>query len=560
MMKGDDLKRKLNFRLAKEKDVFKRKSMHFLERPLAAGTVLRIGPNKHNVKTDSYLVVIDEAPGAYWTHPVSYEFHNVENNGIRIIREQYPLEDNDINAQLEALNIPDLPHLKSEKEGAFLKDLLLDPVKLKERLSFFSFSLSRPCMSNNHALFVAGMDNMTDFHNDFLNMKNVLIECYGYDPANIVLVMGDGSGYPDLPVDYPGTVAGLDEALDTYVPGGIRELGPDDNLFLYTFNHGGFDGTNAYLCMWPSWDDYYDYQLKAKLDNINCGQLVTAMNQCHSGGFLNEVLSTTGPSRIAIMTACREDQSAYPAAIGGHGYFSVVLYTAMNWAFPPSIPSSFAGYQAGTITSQDTNNDGMVCAEEAWQWVHDMMNAHHSQTINGFETPQWGESTPGVGLEMFWGRPKILLEDGSPWWESTDILLLDPAVLPDDNTTAPASPYYWGDNYHPDVPNRIVARVHNSGCAPCRNITVEFRVMSFGAGGELNWWALPISTLLPRTSMHMAMLIGIFPVHITTDALWSGRHAQQIRHRLSERLSRKTHTKHSLIPTRSMLNLEMVER
>jgi hypothetical protein len=483
MLNVEELRKKLMFRLRKGKREFATKSMHFVEHPLKAGTELLIGPNKYQVDRDAFLVIIDEAPGAFWTHPVCYELHEVETGEVRIIREKYPLEKPELEFELVALHIPDLPHLKKGESEDFFKVPHIELEKLEERFGTSSFDLSRPCISNRHALFVAGMDNMPHFHTDFVIMRTVLIERYGYDPANIIIVMGDGTGYSDLPVDHPGTVAGLDAALDAYVQGGARELGSDDNLFLYTFNHGDWDGKDASLCMHPNWDSYYDYQLVAKLNNIHCGSLIVAMNQCHSGGFVTKVLSTTGSTQVAIMTACAKDQSAYPTSVGSHGYLSVALYTALNWAFPATISTSFPGYTTGSITVQDINGDGMVSAEEAWHYVHDMMHANHLATINGSETPQWGETPAGAGANLFWGGPDIEVEDGIPWWESPDVYLHDPTVIPDEITAVPSHPANWGDSYRPDMINRIVARVHNTGCAPCRNITVEFRAMSFGVGG-----------------------------------------------------------------------------
>jgi hypothetical protein len=68
-------------------------------------------------------------------------------------------------------------------------------------------------------------------------------------------------------------------------------------------------------------------------------------------------------AQLASMTACREGQSAYPSGgIGSHGYFSVALAAALNWAFPASVSPTFPGHAAGAITAQDTNNDGPVSA------------------------------------------------------------------------------------------------------------------------------------------------------------------------------------------------------
>jgi hypothetical protein len=487
MLNPEIIKKRIISRIAEEKREFATRSVHLLERPLDAKEKLLIGPHTYEVENEAFLVVIDEAPGAFWTHPVCYELHEVETGEVIKIREKYPLENKNIKAELTELHIPDLPHLRKRKEDDdFFKLARLELGLVEKRFKLVSFDLSRPCVANRHALFVAGMDNMPHFRTDFVIMRNILIERYGYDPDNITIVMGDGAGYPDLPVDYSGTVADLDSALDEYAVGGARELGPDDCLFIYTFNHGDWDGTpdgDVSLCMEPAWDEYRATAFRTKLDNINCGDLIVAMNQCHSGGFIDEVITTTGPIHVAIMTACRRDQSAYPTAVGSHGYLSVALYAALNWEFPAAIDPAFPGYIAGAITAQDSNNDGIVSASEAWTYVHDEMHAHHWSTLNGIETPQYGESAVGDGNNLYWGQPDIEIEDGIPMWESPDVYLHDPTIIPDDTTVDPANPFNWGDYYHPDTLNRIVCRVHNTGCAPCRDITVEFRVMSFGVGG-----------------------------------------------------------------------------
>lgn len=489
MFTFEDLKRRLGSRLRQKRQDFATRSIHLVEEPLLKGLKLRVGPHDYEVPEEAFLVVVDEAPGAFWTHPVRYELHHVENGETTVIPEQYPLEDGELKERMVAFFVPDLPHLRRDQErGLFEPPRASGETleKLAEALRRVSFGPPRPCTANRHALFVAGVDNMPHFHTDFVMMREVLMLRYGYDPNNIVIVMGDGLGYPDLPVDYPGTVAGLDSALDAYAAGGAKPLGAGDTLFLFGFNHGGLDGGHATLCMEPAWDSYYDYQLRAKLDNIHCGELLVAMNQCHSGGFIDDVLASTGPGHIAIMTACREDQSAWPSAGGGdHGYLAAALGVALHWEFPLAVDPTFPGYAAGPVTIQDTNTDGMVSFTEAWQYVHDMMFAHHHMTIGGWETPQWGESSAGIGAGLYWGRPDVVVED-SPmpsYWESPDVYLHDPTALPTDATAVAGHPDNWGDFYHPDTTNRVVCRVHNAGCAPCRDINVELRVMSFGAGG-----------------------------------------------------------------------------
>ncbi len=478
----EELKRKLRYRIENEPREFAESSVHLLERPLKSGTILLIGPNKYEVPNDAFLVIIDQAPGAFWTHPVRYELHDVATGEVRAIPEKYPLESPDIKGELVAVHIPNLPWLKKEEPRDFLKASPINFAELERQLATKSFGVQLAQCSNGYALFFAGMDNMPHFHTDFVIMRDLLINRYGYDSANIIIVMGDGTGYVDLPVNFAGDTAGLDAGLDAFAAGGSHALGASDNLFLFTFNHGGADAGGSFLCMAPSWGSYSAAQLKAKLDNIQCGQLIVAMNQCNSGGFISDVIATTGPAQVSIMTACRNDQSAYPSGGGGsHGYLAAAMAVALNWSFPTGVTATFPGYSAGPVTVQDSNNDGLVSAEEAWHYVEDMMTANHGPTISGIETPQWGVSSASAGASLFWGRPNLLVQDGTPWWESPDVFLHDPAVLPDDTTVGSSAD--WGDYYHPDVLNRVVACVHNGGCAPARNVTVEFRAMSFGTGG-----------------------------------------------------------------------------
>lgn len=480
----EDLRRKLRYRVDTEKREFAAKSVHLLERALKEGTTLRIGPHYYEVKNDAFLVVVDEAPGAFWTHPVRYELHAVETGEVRAIPEKYPIESPDINAELIPVHIPDLSWLKKETDRDFPKASPIDLGKLDKRLATMSFGVQLAQCTNRYALFFAGMDNMPHFHDDFFIMRKILMDRYGYDPAKILISMGAGSSYSDLPVDFAGDPAGFDAALDSFAASGSHALGAGDSLFLFTFNHGDSDGSVSSLCMAPSWGSYHSSQLKAKLDNIQCGQLIVAMNQCFSGGFINDVIATTGPAQVAIMTACNAHQYAYASGGGGsHGYLAAALAVALDWAFPTGVTASFPGYSAGAITAQDTNSDGLVSAEEAWLYVQSMMTANHGPTIAGNETPQWGVSSAGVGASLFWGQPSVVVQDGTPWWESPDVYLHDPAIVPDDTTAVAGNPSNWGDYYHPDEVNRVVARVHNGGCAPARHVTVEFRAMSFGAGG-----------------------------------------------------------------------------
>jgi hypothetical protein len=102
----EEHRRKLQYRVEMKKCKFATKSVYLLERPLQKGTTLRIGPHLHDIPKEAFLVIIDEAPGAYWTHPVRYELHDVATGEVHTIHEQYPLESPDIQAELVPLASP----------------------------------------------------------------------------------------------------------------------------------------------------------------------------------------------------------------------------------------------------------------------------------------------------------------------------------------------------------------------------------------------------------------------------------------------------------------------
>jgi hypothetical protein len=106
MFERQELKNNLITRLKNRKREFAMKSVHLSYFSLAAETDLRIGPNVYRVHEESHLVVIDEVPGAYWTHPVRYELHALGTGEVRVINEKYPLANQAFYSQLEILHTP----------------------------------------------------------------------------------------------------------------------------------------------------------------------------------------------------------------------------------------------------------------------------------------------------------------------------------------------------------------------------------------------------------------------------------------------------------------------
>lgn len=77
--------------------------------PLKKGAMLPIGRKKYKVEQDSYLVFIDLMHDANFAHPVLYELHNVDDGSVKVIEEQFPISDPQIERSL-------MPHILPEKE------------------------------------------------------------------------------------------------------------------------------------------------------------------------------------------------------------------------------------------------------------------------------------------------------------------------------------------------------------------------------------------------------------------------------------------------------------
>ncbi len=150
--------------------------------------------------------------------------------------------------------------------------------------------------------------------NDLEFAYRMLIQVYGFSPANITVLNydgtlnysgnphpvtawpGDGSAYT-MPVNGQGTKAKMLDAMNALK----TKLKPEDMLFIHTNNHGGHNGTESDLCCYPNWDSLGVKEFTDKLAELpryRC--LMVMMEQCHSGGFNSQVISCYGFHTVHI--------------------------------------------------------------------------------------------------------------------------------------------------------------------------------------------------------------------------------------------------------------------
>jgi hypothetical protein len=346
--------------------------------------------------------------------------------------------------------------------------------------------------ATNYAVLIEG-DSPTgfdEFWNDTFLMYEILID-NGFDPDNIFVLYYNGTDHasanpryqPGSPenshiagpiTDYAATIANVTlvfNGLANVDPlNGIPQMTGNDFLFVWVFDHGGFDDTNSNWVHDPGEPTYlglvdgdiYATTFASLVDSISYSRRVFVMQQCHSGGFIPNLSN----NNTVIITAAGLE-NAYPAddsptteneIVGGvtyrHGEFNYQMMNALHWLTPTRNP----------ITAQDTNGNRSPSMFEVFNWVQ----THESQ----IETPQYNDPggigdfvhiaclEPGEEVDIFirdhhyWIDPLLLVtrppDDGSvPSNLHGEYMWISPDILVDSNLDgiADLNPEYGQENY-----------------------------------------------------------------------------------------------------------------
>jgi hypothetical protein len=229
-------------------------------------------------------------------------------------------------------------------------------------------------------------------------------------------------------------------------------MAEDEELFNWTFDHGAWNGANAYLGLWDVWvrDDLY----ASWVNPINAGKKVFWMQQCHSGGFIDDLAGNTS----VVITVCSPTELASPAdnvsrngsplpenEYGNHhGEFDFhVMNAARGTAIYP--------YGNPTIVDADDNENGGVSMEEVFNYVY----YHESQD----ETPQYSD-VGNIGANTYLDyEPPTAPPNLTGFWNRNGVYLdWDPAT---DNETA--IEYYFVKRSPQFPPGQIDTFTSNTG-------------------------------------------------------------------------------------------------
>lgn len=363
--------------------------------PVPAGT--RIGPKPENyvVERNSWLCFADHHPRTAFGHNCSYYLHDARTGELyrRIAAQFPPYPDRDIH-QLQRFHEPGPPR----------KNLPL----LRRPWPGFELpaqgALSGGPSGKRYAILLAGQCDR--FHvNDLELSYRTLIDIFGFDPANISVLVHNGTkmGAPFLeddgvtPRQWPGNWPDNNKGFRMQLKGsGTREdfhtaltnlhLTANDLLFIHTAGHG--DSTFRGQCMRLRADGsdlYFSDQMQNDLVGLlngSCQSLLVFMNQCYSGGFSTPMLTagTAKAQRTFFAAACAADDWAHATDDENWSEFALNWYEAeMQHHIDP------APYMPGT----DDNGDGKVEASEAYDYCVFM-----NTVSKGYDSPVLARMPP----------------------------------------------------------------------------------------------------------------------------------------------------------------------
>ena len=340
------------------------------------------GVNISSPNFESYFYFVDKYYYESWEHECIYLF--VDQNTGNITR---------IDAKVPPTNLYTSQKLISPQVLYSGQKFDFKGVKAWKRLT------NSPS-TNNYAIIISGgydvHNNYIRYWNDCQAMYKVLVEVYGYLPSHIYCLVSDGTnpnvdrntgnGYDNSPLDFNGdgiidieydaTINSLNKVISKL----SNILTQDDNLFVFSTDHGGLTNDDVVLYLWGESITATDFA--NIIGRVNAGHIEFVMEQCHSGGFIPKLCQ----SQRGIATACKREQYSYSSGDRMYNEFVYHWISAMGYRTP-----------YGNPVNADLNSDGYISYREAFLY------AEANDVAN--ETPQYcNRGTPSsdqIGLRGY---------------------------------------------------------------------------------------------------------------------------------------------------------------
>lgn len=316
------------------------------------------------IDRDTAVVFADDEPQKNWAHDCRYLLYAADSG--QLYRE--------VPARFPPFLGESPPHFRAFHQPVVVQPGAVHAVSPAIRMPF------RIRDGRRFAILYSGASNNRHV-NDLEFLYRTLIDDYGFFASDIQVLNhngtlawngapppttwpGDGTPYR-MKVTGQGTKAGLEAALDNVK----AKITAKDLLLIHTNNHGGHDGTSAYLCTYspdplhPN-PDYTAKDFAAKLASFGkYADLMVMMEQCHAGGFNDLVIEASTADRTTFAAAATEHKSS----IGGPQFDPF----ARDWIAAMTTHDPFG---AALAMNPDVSHDGKISAQEAFAYadaVHD---------------------------------------------------------------------------------------------------------------------------------------------------------------------------------------------
>lgn len=279
-------------------------------------------------------------------------------------------------------------------------------------------------MGQKYAVLISGQavetQGFDEFWNDVVLMREAL-QKQGFQDNRIYILYGAGTDYSNINrtaaryrpnpaiTNFAATIAKVTSVFNGLATGtnNLPKLTDDDLLFVWTFDHGNgppdIPGPNCYLCLTDG--DMQDTTFANLVNQIPHAYRVFCMQQCHSGGFIDDLQS----DRTVILTACRDTEYGHGTDTErelisnieySHGEFNFHLLAALNGQDP-----------LGTAVNADADGNSFVTMREIFDYIrsHDSIDGSiHPQTI---EHPQYDDGTLSLGDRLHLSFADIFIRD-----------------------------------------------------------------------------------------------------------------------------------------------------
>ncbi|MFY9803721.1 MAG: hypothetical protein WA211_17555 [Candidatus Acidiferrales bacterium] len=374
-------------------------NLYIDKRVYKAGETLGTSLQQITVEVPSILVFADDEPLANFGHPCRYILYHAENGSLL--------------SEIPARFPP-----SSGKSGRKL-DVFHEPAKFLPVGPRLPLPIAWHCpillpKGNRYAILAAGCTQARHL-NDLEFAYRTLVDKYGFHPQNIYVLNYDGARqvWDYLPADWPGdntpytiqvTAACSRAAFQQAYATLAKKLQPDDLLFIHTNNHGDGMPQPSFMCLptapfspnsgiFPDWDPYYAADFASDLAALpKYRALMVMMEQCGSGGFNAPILAKSTAASTSVASACAPTLSSYASGDGLWDSFAHDWTAAMNGTYPNSVPLA---------SNPDTNHDGVVDAQEAFNYALSVQNPSDSPVFNE-SSAAGGEATLTQQYALVW--------------------------------------------------------------------------------------------------------------------------------------------------------------